>query len=151
MLETSDGIKKYFSGLYFFSATALCFYRGDDFHEYKKAGSWPDDAIEVDFAIFKEFATSLPPKNKVLSVNNSGTPAWSDIPPPKPDELSLAVRAQRDTLIDRVSREIERRQDAGEDVTAWRVHRQFLRDIPDQSGFPKDIDWGVQPAEFTGK
>jgi hypothetical protein len=71
---------------------------------------------------------------------------------PLTDEQRAAiVRAQRDTLIDRVSREIERRQDVGEVVTAWREYRQFLRDIPDQSGFPKDIDWGVQPAEFTGK
>lgn len=67
------------------------------------------------------------------------------------EQLAATARAKRDTLIDQVSREIERRQDAGEVVTAWREYRQFLRDIPDQSGFPKDIDWGVQPAEFTGK
>tara|TARA_R110001583_G_scaffold50100_1_gene156361 strand:- start:247 stop:801 length:555 start_codon:yes stop_codon:yes gene_type:complete len=67
------------------------------------------------------------------------------------EQLAATARSQRDTLIDRVSREIERRQDASADVTAWRVYRQFLRDIPDQDGFPTGINWGIQPAEFTGK
>ena len=68
-----------------------------------------------------------------------------------PDQLSATARAKRDTLIDRVSREIERLTDSGEDVTAWQAYRQLLRDVPDQSGFPQDIDWGVQPSDFTGK
>lgn len=71
--------------------------------------------------------------------------------PPTEAELAATARATRDTLVSRVSREIERRVDVGEDVTAWRTYRQFLRDIPTQDGFPNTVDWGTQPADFTGK
>lgn len=29
----------------------------------------------------------------------------------------------------------------------WREYRQHLRDIPEQSGFPFDIDWGEKPED----
>lgn len=29
----------------------------------------------------------------------------------------------------------------------WSVYRQFLRDIPEQAGFPFNIDWGNSPEE----
>lgn len=30
---------------------------------------------------------------------------------------------------------------------SWTKHRQHLRDIPTQEGFPFDIDWGVAPGD----
>lgn len=35
--------------------------------------------------------------------------------------------------------------DAPVDKAAWASYRQALRDVPDQSGFPKSIDWPVEP------
>lgn len=35
--------------------------------------------------------------------------------------------------------------DAPVDKTAWATYRQALRDIPDQAGFPNDIDWPTEP------
>lgn len=67
------------------------------------------------------------------------------------EELSQDAREQRDTLIDRVSREIERLSDKGEDASLWREYRIHLRDIPEQDGFPQEIDWGEAPGPFTGK
>ena len=29
---------------------------------------------------------------------------------------------------------------------SWAVYRQHLRDVPNQEGFPFDIDWGVAPG-----
>lgn len=28
----------------------------------------------------------------------------------------------------------------------WAIYRQALRDVPDQSGFPTDFRWPVQPS-----
>lgn len=61
------------------------------------------------------------------------------------------VRAIRNTLIDRVTREINRLEDVGKDAKAWRDYRIVLRNVPEQDGFPQEIDWGKQPAAFTGK
>ena len=33
---------------------------------------------------------------------------------------------------------------------SWSVYRQHLRDIPEQEGFPFNIDWGVCPDEKEG-
>ena len=34
-------------------------------------------------------------------------------------------------------------------TNAWSVYRQHLRDIPEQAGFPFNIDWGTPPDEGT--
>lgn len=36
--------------------------------------------------------------------------------------------------------------DAPVDKDAWGVYRQALRDVPQQAGFPWDIQWPVQPV-----
>lgn len=62
-----------------------------------------------------------------------------------------SVRHQRDTIVDRVSREINRLEDAGTDASDWRQYRVALRNVPEQDGFPFDITWPEQPADYTGK
>lgn len=64
---------------------------------------------------------------------------------------AATLRAQRDALADRTSREINRLEDAGKDATAWRQYRIALRNVPEQEGFPFDVTWPEQPGEFTGK
>jgi hypothetical protein len=36
-----------------------------------------------------------------------------------------------------------------EELQAWRSYRQALRDVPDQQGFPSDIDWPTEPAGIS--
>ncbi|MFM2480151.1 phage tail assembly chaperone [Celerinatantimonas sp. YJH-8] len=64
---------------------------------------------------------------------------------------SATLRSQRDELVERVSREINRLEDKSEDASAWRTYREALRNVPEQTGFPFDVTWPQQPAEFTGK
>lgn len=71
--------------------------------------------------------------------------------PPSTEELAAQARAKRDALVDQVTREINRLEDAGKDAKAWRDYRVVLRNVPEQAGFPQEIDWGKQPAAFTGK
>ena len=35
--------------------------------------------------------------------------------------------------------------DAPVDQSAWAEYRQALRDLPQQAGFPTDIDWPTKP------
>lgn len=53
--------------------------------------------------------------------------------------------------IKHTSREINRLEGIGEDANDWRKYRVELRNLPDQDGFPFDVDWPAQPREFTGK
>lgn len=77
---------------------------------------------------------------------------WLELPPDFGTHTPTAdgVRAERDVLIEKVSNEISRLWDNGGDYAPWQTYRQFLRDVPEQAGFPTDVDWGVLPAEFTG-
>ncbi|MFM2476356.1 phage tail assembly chaperone [Celerinatantimonas sp. MCCC 1A17872] len=61
------------------------------------------------------------------------------------------VRATRDELADRTSREINRLEDAGTDASDWRQYRIALRNVPEQDGFPFDVQWPEAPGDFTGK
>lgn len=68
----------------------------------------------------------------------------------RPDK-EATIRTQRDALVERVSREINRLEDKSEDASAWRTYREQLRNVPEQDGFPFDITWPEQPADYTGK
>ncbi|MFM2482790.1 phage tail assembly chaperone [Celerinatantimonas sp. YJH-8] len=64
---------------------------------------------------------------------------------------AATLRSQRDELVDRVSREINRRWDIGEDISAWQAYRVALRHLPEQDGFPFTVSWPDAPGDFTGK
>lgn len=38
-----------------------------------------------------------------------------------------------------------------EDLEAVKAHHQALRDIPEQSGFPKNAQWPVEPQFLSAK
>tara|TARA_R110000823_G_scaffold236361_1_gene362053 strand:+ start:884 stop:1159 length:276 start_codon:yes stop_codon:yes gene_type:complete len=66
---------------------------------------------------------------------------WPDFQETKPLPTEAQVRADRDerlsasdtmALADRIT-------------DAWRTYRQALRDVPDQSGFPTNVIWPVEP------
>lgn len=66
-------------------------------------------------------------------------------------DTELKARIKRDATINRTSREINRLEDKSEDASAWRTYREQLRNVPEQDGFPFDITWPQQPADYTGK
>jgi len=53
------------------------------------------------------------------------------------------VRAERDRLL--AETDWTQVADAPVDAQAYADYRQALRDVPQQSGFPGDIDWPVKP------
>lgn len=105
--------------------------------EIKELGAIPDG-----------WTLKEPPEYSVWNVNAQDWEYSQELE--RPDK-EASVRSQRDTIVDRVSREINRLEDAGKDATAWRQYRVALRNVPEQEGFPFDITWPEQPADYTGK
>ena len=57
-----------------------------------------------------------------------------------------SARAKRDRLLTESDWITIRATDTGDPVpTEWQTYRQALRDIPDQTGFPEEIDWPQEP------
>lgn len=63
----------------------------------------------------------------------------------KQEEVSLAnsVRAERNRLLDKADIAVNKAVDIGnaEEETRARAWRQALRDIPEQAGFPWEVEW----------
>ena len=64
-------------------------------------------------------------------------------PGPSKEQLAARARSERDALL----KESDWTQvpDAPVDQQAWADYRQALRDVPQQDGFPTDIDWPSKP------
>jgi hypothetical protein len=54
------------------------------------------------------------------------------------------ARAARNTLLS--ASDWTQLADARTNSDAWKVYRQALRDVPQQAGFPLDIDWPELPS-----
>lgn len=120
------------------------------FQRYFKDGKWQ---YVVD-QIGKEYWEADGTKHTISELGESvpdGALLEAPVIPPSTDELAAQARAKRDALVDQVTREINRLEDAGKDAKAWRDYRVVLRQVPEQAGFPQEINWGKQPADFTGK
>jgi len=67
---------------------------------------------------------------------------------PKDEELAATIRAERDRLLAKFdwTQLPDARAAMGEAKAAeWDAHRQALRDIPEQPGFPHNVEWPVKP------
>ena len=66
-------------------------------------------------------------------------------PEPTDDELAAEARAKRNAKL--VATDWIVLADAPvANKAAWCAYRQALRDIPEQRGFPREIEWPVPPA-----
>jgi hypothetical protein len=69
-------------------------------------------------------------------------------PPPTDEELAAAAREERNALLaesDWTQLPDARSAMGPEKAEEWDTYRQALRDVPEQSGFPRDIIWPVKP------
>ena len=64
-------------------------------------------------------------------------------PPLNKSQKEKKIRIERDRLL--AETDWTQVPDAPVDAQAWADYRQALRDVPQQSGFPGDIDWPAKP------
>ncbi|MNQ43058.1 hypothetical protein D3C85_567740 [compost metagenome] len=127
----------------YFSPAKLSFFPDEFKKDYEKSGTWPLDAVEVSLEVFKEFALSSTPLDKVLGVVQ-GIPAWVDrVSTPN----ASAERSWRNSELARADVELYKVQDSDPKsvgtVTAWREYRRLLRAYPESEGFPSA---GIRPT-----
>lgn len=82
---------------YIFSPSKNAFYPYLLKENYLSAGSWPDDGIDVDEAIFNEF-TREPPEGKIRAAGSDGLPIWIDAPALTQEQLVAAAELRKSTL-----------------------------------------------------
>lgn len=69
------------------------------------------------------------------------------------EQLASRVRMRRDSMISRTDFYVQPDYPSDpEGLEVVKVYRQALRDIPEQSGFPRNVQWPEMPAVLsTGK
>tara|TARA_R110000782_G_scaffold251675_1_gene339235 strand:+ start:406 stop:681 length:276 start_codon:yes stop_codon:yes gene_type:complete len=67
---------------------------------------------------------------------------WPDFQETKPLPTEAEVRAERDELL----QESDNMALADRITDAWKIYRQTLRDVPQQSGFPSSVTWPTEPS-----
>lgn len=91
-------------------------------------------------------------KNNAMIVDQGDYYEAVPVPEPTEQELSYTVRSQRDAkLSDTDYLVVPDYPISPEDLEAVKVYRQALRDIPEQSGFPKNVQWPVEPQFLSAK
>ena len=66
------------------------------------------------------------------------------------EELAARVRMRRDSLISRTDFYVQPDYPSDpEGLEAVKAYRQALRDIPEQSGFPRNVQWPSLPSALS--
>lgn len=74
------------------------------------------------------------------------------IPEPTEEELAINVRSTRDAKLSETDYLVVPDYPISEESLAEvKIYRQALRDIPEQSGFPKNVQWPVEPQFLSAK
>lgn len=63
------------------------------------------------------------------------------------DKEAARVRAKRNALLDESDKEVmpDRKDEQAKSDDAWVKYRKALRDVPEQKGFPFEVEWPVKP------
>ena len=78
-----------------------------------------------------------------------GTWQQTDIIERITEAKAKGARTQRDTLLAESDWTVLPDAPVA-DAQAWKDYRQALRDVPQQAGFPNDIEWPSEPEEYRG-
>ena len=91
-------------------------------------------------------------KNNAMIVDQGDYYEAVPVPEPTVQELASSVRSQRNAKLSATDYLIVPDYPISpEDLEAVKVYRQALRDIPEQSGFPKNVQWPVEPQFLSAK
>ena len=91
-------------------------------------------------------------KNNAMIVDQGDYYEAVPVPEPTVQELASSVRSQRDAKLSATDYLVASDYPISpEDLEAVKAYRQALRDIPEQSGFPKNVQWPVEPQFLSAK
>ncbi|EEN4457471.1 DUF4376 domain-containing protein [Salmonella enterica] len=80
--------------MYHYSPTQNTFYPDELKQVYIDAGTFPDDTVEVDDAVWLEFAGNHPPEGKERAAGSDNQPCWVDIPLPDIEDARSQKHAE---------------------------------------------------------
>ncbi|MGO3910406.1 tail fiber assembly protein [Huaxiibacter chinensis] len=141
---------------YMYSAETNAFYPLSMQADYEKAGSWPEDGIEVSEDVFSEF-TSMSHADKHREPGPDGLPMWVDNPAPTQEELVAIAEAEKRRLISMANANINVKQWPGkaaigrlkgDELTQYNLWLDYLDSLQavDTSLAP-DINWPDPPED----
>ena len=91
-------------------------------------------------------------KNNAMIVDQGDYYEAVPVPEPTVQELASMIRSQRDAKLSATDYLVVPDYPISpEDLEAVKVYRQALRDIPEQPGFPKNVQWPVEPQFLSAK
>ena len=91
-------------------------------------------------------------KNNAMIVDQGDYYEAVPVPEPTVQELASSVRSQRDAKLSATDYLVVPDYPISpEDLEAVKAYRQALRDISEQSGFPKNVQWPVEPQFLSAK
>lgn len=91
-------------------------------------------------------------KNNAMIVDQGDYYEAVPVPEPTVQELASMIRSQRDVKLSATDYLVVPDYPISpEDLEAVKAYRQALRDIPEQSGFPKNVQWPVEPQFLSAK
>lgn len=142
---------------FYSKSTGLCYLEG--IHT-----EMPADAVEIDDQRFVTVLGNTPP-GKVVGHNEAGLPILVDAPPPSHDFLCLQVRKDRDSKLSeiydrgvqiayremRLAESDEQKAVIEAKLVELDLYAKALCDIPDQPGFPTDVEWPEEPTTELGQ
>ena len=96
---------------------------------------------------FDRYTISRPHTERLRKQVEEETELWLDFARREEiAELSMKVRARRNQLLEETDKtQLVDAPINDENRAAIRVYRQVLRDIPEQAGFPYEIEWPEEP------
>lgn len=142
---------------YIYCAINNSFYPSSMKEDYQRAGTWPDNAVEVDDNIYLEF-TAKPPEGKKRIAGEDKLPVWRDLTPLTREEMIKAAEQKQQQLVDYAMQSvsiIQLKLQAGRMLMdSERAKLNAILDYIDavtaaNTNHAPDIDWPAFPAEFV--
>ncbi|ADM96384.1 tail fiber assembly protein [Dickeya dadantii] len=105
----------------------------------------PDDAVEISDDYYQHLLNEQALGNTIIFDELAKKPIAVTPAPVSETQLAEAARRQRDNLL--IASDWTQVPDAPVDQQAWRSYRAILRQVPEQTGFPHNVEWPVSPGK----
>ncbi|WP_042858205.1 tail fiber assembly protein [Dickeya sp. NCPPB 3274] len=105
----------------------------------------PGDAVAIGDDYYQHLLSEQALGNTIIFDELAKKPIAVTPAPVSETQLAEAVRRQRDNLL--LASDWTQVPDAPVDQQAWRSYREVLRQVPEQTGFPHNVEWPALPGK----